>query len=152
MPAFTVTQEDPYSREAIRLMQELYDDLGVRYHNPEPGSFNPSDTAGKGSVFLIVWLEERGVGCGAVRPFAEGVGEVKRMYVAPEVRGRGVARHLLAEIEEAARKLGYGSLCLETGTAQPEAMGLYESAGYHRIPNYGQYADDPVSVCYAKEL
>lgn len=147
-----ITTEDPYGHEAVRLMQELYDDLGARYQNPTPGSFNPSDTAGKGTAFLIAWRSGKGVGCGALRRFTEGVGEIKRMYVVPPHRGHGVARHLLAELEATARSLGYSSVCLETGIAQPEAIGLYESAGYTRIPNYGPYADDPVSVCYAKEL
>jgi ribosomal protein S18 acetylase RimI-like enzyme len=81
-----------------------------------------------------------------------GVGEVKRMYVAPAFRGRGIARALLRALEAAAGRLGVAVLRLETGTRQPEAIGLYEAAGYARIPAFGEYVGDPLSVCFEKRL
>jgi GNAT superfamily N-acetyltransferase len=105
-------------------------------------------------AFLVAWLDDRPVGCGAVKPLdrALGVGEVKRMYTVPAARRRGVSRALLAALEARAAELGYRGLQLETGTAQPEALALYESAGWDRIPPYGRYKDAPDSVCYAKVL
>jgi GNAT superfamily N-acetyltransferase len=78
--------------------------------------------------------------------------EIKRMYVAPPFRGRGVARTMLAHLERAAAEAGALAMILETGTAQPEAMALYESAGYTLIPSFGYYKDAPLNRCYAKPL
>ncbi len=107
--------------------------------------------------FLVAELEVDGgdwmaVGCAGIRRHGPRSAELKRMFVAEEARGRGIARSLLVRLEDEARDLGYTELRLETGTAQPEAMELYESCGYVAIPNYGQYADDPRSRCYAKPL
>jgi ribosomal protein S18 acetylase RimI-like enzyme len=74
------------------------------------------------------------------------------MFVEPSMRGRGIARALLAGLEAAARGLGLTVLRLETGSRQPEAIGLYESAGYLRVPAFGEYASDPLSVCFEKRL
>ena len=70
----------------------------------------------------------------------------------PEARGRGLGRAILSELEAAARALGYDALRLETGTGQPEALGLYASAGFERIPRYRPYVNDPTSVCFQKRL
>jgi GNAT superfamily N-acetyltransferase len=73
------------------------------------------------------------------------------MYVVAPARRRGVARSLLAELERRAAEFGYSLIQLETGNRQPEAIALYESCGYHRIPPYGSHVGDPVSVCFQKE-
>jgi GNAT superfamily N-acetyltransferase len=103
-------------------------------------------------VFVVARLDGEPVGCAGIRRLDDERCELKRMYVADEARGRGVARALLARLEDEARALGYRQLWLETGTAQPEAIGLYESAGYEPIANYGAYADDPRSRCFAKRV
>ena len=74
------------------------------------------------------------------------------MYVAPAARARGVARRILAHLEQTAAETGFGAMILETGTAQPEAMALYESSGYTRIPSFGYYKDAPLNRCYGKPL
>jgi GNAT superfamily N-acetyltransferase len=74
------------------------------------------------------------------------------MYVVPEARGRGLGRRLLEELEAAARGLGYTSLVLETGDRQPEALGLYASAGFERIPCYPPYDSRELSLCFEKRL
>jgi GNAT superfamily N-acetyltransferase len=106
-------------------------------------------------TFLVAWLDGRPVGCGALRPAPTGEpgsAEVKRMYVAPEARRRGVSRVVLAGLEDAARDLGYRRVILETGVRQPEAMALYESAGYTPIESYGGYRGSPLSRCFEKRL
>lgn len=106
-------------------------------------------------VFLVARVDGVPVGSGAVRALPDGppgVGEVKRMYVVPEGRRRGVSRAILDRLEAEAAGFGYRRLQLETGDRQPEAIGLYESAGWHRITPYGQYAGDAGSVCFAKDL
>jgi len=92
------------------------------------------------------------VGCGAIREFATGVMEVKRMYTSPESRGKGIATKVLIELEKWATELSCFMCKLETGKRQPEAINLYRKNGYKIIPNYGQYGAMENSVCFEKEL
>ncbi len=78
--------------------------------------------------------------------------EIKRMYVATEARGTGVARAMLAHLESTAAAVGARVMVLETGTAQPEAIGLYTSSGYTRIEPFGHYKWSPDNRCFAKSL
>ncbi len=104
-------------------------------------------------VFLVVRDDDgRAVACGGVARFDGSRGELKRMYVVPELRGRGLGRRLLVELETAARRLGYRALVLETGDRQPEALGLYASFGYGRIPCYPPYDSRALSLCFEKRL
>ena len=121
----------------------------------DPAAFEP-EAAG---AFLVGWLETDGgdhvaVAMGGVKRLAlgEGRAELKRMFVAEEARGRGLARELLERLEDEARRLGYREVWLETGTPQFEAVALYESSGYELIDNYGRYKDHPSVRCYAKPL
>src|SRR5262249_42797586 len=104
------------------------------------------------SGFVIATFGGRPVACGAYRPLGEDVAEIKRMYVEPEYRGRGLGRRVLGDLEARARRDDYAAVRLETGTAQPEAIHLYESAGYRRIESYGVYQGTPRSVCFEKAL
>ncbi|MFJ6199698.1 GNAT family N-acetyltransferase [Micromonospora sp. NPDC092111] len=102
--------------------------------------------------YLAVVVAGRAVACGGIQSLDADTGEVKRMYVRPAYRGRGIARQLLAALEELAFQQGHSVVCLETGTYLPAAVGLYTSCGYQPIPVYGEYADNPYSVCFAKRL
>jgi GNAT superfamily N-acetyltransferase len=144
--------EDPRSADAARLIDLLSDDLANRYGDDGTGHFNPEDVCVPGGAFVVARFGGVAVGCGALRPLTPEVGELKRMYVAPSHRGQGISRRILADLEERARAFGYRSVRLETGVLQPEAMGLYESSGYHRIVCYGYHKDDPRSVCFEKVL
>jgi putative acetyltransferase len=101
---------------------------------------------------VVAYLGLEAVGCGAFKPFDARTVEVKRMYVLPTVRGRGIAGQILTELETLAAESGYAACVLETGLRQPEAVRLYEKNGYVHIPNYGQYVGDSNSVCLRKEL
>jgi len=103
-------------------------------------------------VFLVIREDGRAIGCGGIARFDETRGELKRMYVVPEARGRGLGRVLLEDLEAEARRLGYTSVVLETGDRQQEALGLYESSGYVRIPCYPPYDSRALSLCYEKHL
>lgn len=92
------------------------------------------------------------VGCGALKSYSPERMEIKRMFVLPAYRGRGVASQILAELEKWTSELSYGGCILETGIKQPEAIALYQKNGYYRIPNYGQYAGVQNSVCFEKIL
>ena len=153
----TVTEERYDGVDAVALVQELFVDLGVRYKrdgSPEDADVDPGQVSRPHGVFLVARLEDRPVGCGALKPLdgSSEVAEVKRMYTVPAARRRGVSRRVLARLEGVALELGYGRVQLETGTGQPEALALYEAAGWHRIETYGRYRDDPLSVCFAKRL
>jgi GNAT superfamily N-acetyltransferase len=104
-------------------------------------------------VFLVI-RDDHGaaVACGGIARFDAQRGELKRMYVVPEARGRGLGRRLLVELEAEARRLGYRALVLETGDRQPEALGLYDSSGYERIPCYPPYDSRALSLCFEKRL
>jgi GNAT superfamily N-acetyltransferase len=102
--------------------------------------------------YLAVVADGRAVACGGIQALDAGTGEVKRMYVRPAYRGRGIARQLLTALEELAFQQGYAVLRLETGTYLPAAIGLYTSSGYEPIPVYGEYVGNPYSVCFAKRL
>lgn len=104
-------------------------------------------------VFLVVRDDIGGaVGCGGICRFDETRAELKRMYVAPQARGLGLGRQVLEELEAHARRLGYRGIVLETGDRQPEALGLYASAGYQRIPCYPPYSGRSLSLCFEKTL
>jgi GNAT superfamily N-acetyltransferase len=136
-----------------RLVEHLWRELGELY--PEMLAAKFKEISGPGSGFLVAWLEEEAVGCGAWRPFAPNepkVVEIKRMFVEPVARGRGISRSILSELEECARNDGYAVVRLETGLRQPAALQLYQTSGYRRIDRYGRYRNDPLSVCYEKAL
>ena len=103
-------------------------------------------------VFLVVRDDGRAVACGGVARFDETRGELKRMYVLPDARGRGLGRRVLVELVAEARRLGYRSLVLETGDRQEAALALYISAGFERIPCYPPYDSRELSLCFEKRL
>ena len=144
--------EDPANPTCISLVEALWKDLGQLYGDIGPCKFKPSDVTGEGCVFVVAWMDGQPVGCGGVRPLEPGVAELKRMYVVPTVRRQGIAQQLLTKLEALAFEIGYTFLRLETGTPQVAAMHLYEKAGYHSIPCYGEYKFDPRSVCFEKSL
>jgi len=143
---------DDVSRE---LIEALNAELSAIY--PEPGAnhftLNPEETARGRGAFLLVYRGDVPVGCGALRLLDAETGELKRMYVSPAERGRGLGRLLVAELEAEARALGVRCLVLETGTRQHAALALYRAAGFRSIPLYGEYLLSPeTSVCLGKEL
>ena len=160
--------EEPYDGPvAEALVQQLLEELNERYADDvaEGSADAPDDDDYLAEVtpelvrpprgtFLVAWLDGEAAGCGAVKPLDSDAtkGEIKRMYTVPGARRRGISRLLLLALEERAVVLGYAYLQLETGLAQPEAIALYESHGWHRITPYGHYKHSPQSVCFAKAL
>jgi putative acetyltransferase len=108
--------------------------------------------AGPEVVFLGVFVREELVGCGAFLVHGEQHAELKRMFVRPEYRGSGLGQRLLAALEAHASAAGMTPLRLETGVFQPEAIRLYERAGYTRCGPFGSYREDPLSVFMEKYL
>jgi putative acetyltransferase len=147
-----IAAENARSDDATRLIAELVTELDGRYGYEDYCPLNPADVEVPGGAFFIARQAGIAVGCGAVRPYEPGVGEIKRVYVSPSVRGKGVGRALMQALEDFSREAGYLSLVLETGKLQPESMALYEKLGFTQIPCFGLYAKDPMSVCYEKRL
>jgi putative acetyltransferase len=163
----TITEEPYDGPVADRLVLELLVELNDRYADdvlegtadaPDDDDYlaevTPELVRAPKGAFLVAWLDDDAVGCGAVKPLDKDptIGEIKRMYTAPRARRRGVSRALLVALEDRAAELGYAFLQLETGLAQPEAIALYESHGWHRITPYGHYKGSPQSVCFAKAI
>jgi putative acetyltransferase len=133
------------------LVKELDEDLAIRDGDDHAfyAEFNKTATL---QYCIVAYKEGNPAGSGALRQFADYTVEVKRMYVPPAQRGKGIASAVLGELEKWAKELGYKKCVLETGHNQPEALQLYDKSGYKRIPNYGQYANVYNSVCFEKEV
>jgi GNAT superfamily N-acetyltransferase len=138
--------------EAARLVAEQVEEMAARYGDAGPSPLDGSDFLPPFGVFLIAELDGVEVGCAGLRLIAEGIGEVKRMYAVPSVRGQGVGRALLRGLLSHARSVGLREVWLETGTRQPEAMGLYVQEGFTAIEPYGFHKDHPESRCFAISL
>ena len=140
------------SEDAQALIARLDQELQAEYapEHRHPVDFEPFLQSG--GIFVIAYETDTPVGCGALRPISKADVELKRMFVPHAHRGRGVARLVLAFLEQRARQLGFQRLLLETGDQQVAAMGLYRSSGYQRIEAFGEYVHSSRSVCFAKEL
>ncbi len=152
-----VRPEDLHAPAAQQLICALNAELTARY--PEEGAnhfhLEAREVSEGQGAFFIAYLHHEPVGCGAVRRIEPDVAEIKRMYVVPRVRGRGVGGRILNALEAEARRLGVRRLVLETGPRQPEAIALYARSGFTEIPLFGDYLNSPhpeLSVCLAKEL
>lgn len=132
-----------------RLVAELDADLNTRYpEEPCTGGLHIQP----GIRFLLAEINGTPLGCCAIQELPDGAAELKRMYVAPQARGRGIGAALLDHAEKTAASLGHAEIKLETAIHQPEAIALYTRAGYTLIPNYPPYQDKHLSRCYTKPL
>ena len=151
----SVQPEDPRGEAATQLVRELTAEIAALYSDfgqAGSGSFSANDVLVPRSAFVVARLNGQPVGCGALRPMDAETVEIKRMYVAPSARRLGVGRKILTELERLAATFDYRVIRLETGIRQPEARALYERCCFHRIPPFGQYIGNPISVCYEKEV
>jgi GNAT superfamily N-acetyltransferase len=143
----TASLDDPV---AVALTAASVAEIDSRYGGelgsggkPRPQEFVPPD-----GTFLVARLDGVAVGCGGLSRLESETAEVRRMYVAPGARRRGISRAILERLLATARELGYRRARLETGNRQHEAIGLYQAAGFSRIPCWGPFVDDPKSVCF----
>jgi GNAT superfamily N-acetyltransferase len=139
------------SPAAQAFIAELQTEYLRRYGEGDATPVDPAEFAPPRGLFLVAYLDGVPAACGGWRVKGPDA-EVKRMYVAPSARGRGLARRVLAELESTAFAAGLDRLILETGTKQPEAVALYQSAGYVQIPGFGHYRDEPNNLCFGKSL
>ncbi|WP_400193237.1 GNAT family N-acetyltransferase [Hymenobacter sp. B81] len=139
----------PDAPQARPLLDELSAQLGTRFGGDGRDSFQ-SWAEDERHIFLLALAGKEFVGCGAVRPLQESVGEVKRMYA--KYPGQGIGRAVLAGLEAAAWQAGYAELWLETRVTNVAACRFYEQRGYQRIDNYGKYAGRDNAACFGKQL
>ncbi len=139
------------NKDFIDLVKALDADLAERdgddhafYHQ-----FNKIDVI---KHVVVLYENEKPIGCGAIKEFDATAMEVKRMYTSPESRGKGVATKILSELEKWTKELSYDRCVLETGKRQPEAIQLYTKSGYKIVSNYGPYKGVSNSICFEKRL
>lgn len=139
------------NKDFIELVKYLDADLEIRDGEEHPfyNQFNKVDNI---KHVVVVYENEQSIGCGAIKEYQEDTMEIKRMYVSPEGRRKGIATKILIELEHWAKELSYAKCILETGVNQPEAIELYNKNGYKITVNYGQYKNVANSVCFEKIL
>lgn len=125
----------------------LYD--GLALDGPDMPKAGPAELAPPAGTFIVGVEDGVAVCCGGIKRLPDGACEIKKMFVVPEARGRGVARELLVELERRARDLGYAIARLDTGPKQPRAQRMYERAGYVSIANFNA---NPVATFFAEKV
>jgi len=151
MSDLTLIRVDSDQADFRKLVALLDQDLAVRDGDEHAfyAQFNKVDTI---KEVVVAYQNNNAVGCGAIKPFSATQAEVKRMFVHPDYRKQGIAAQILNELEKWATEIGFSDCVLETGKKQPEAIALYQRAGYKITPNYGQYIGVDNSVCMLKQL
>jgi GNAT superfamily N-acetyltransferase len=144
----TVPADEPPACDLVEAMVAELEQFYGRIDRAGMPSATAADFAPPGGRFLVLYEGLEAVACGGVKRLGDGLGEIKRMYVVPHFRSRGVGQALLAALEDAARDLGYTRVRLDTGPRQPHARALYESAGYAEIPDYN---DNPAASYWAEK-
>jgi GNAT superfamily N-acetyltransferase len=127
-------------------MALVYDGLDVQ--SPDMPAAGAAELNPPRGAFLVGYEDGVPICCGGIKDLGPGVCEIKRMFVLPQARGRGVARRLLTALEEQARAMGYSTVRLDTGERQPDARHIYESAGYVEISNFNK---NPVAVFFGEK-
>jgi len=133
------------------LIAALDEELNERY-GAQMEFFGPHNLSDDVKNAVVVSLDGTPAGCGCFKSVSEDSVEMKRIFVHKAFRGQRLARAVLAELEDWAREAGFAVAVLETGILQPEAIRLYEAAGYSRIPNYPPYVGVTESICFQKTL
>jgi GNAT superfamily N-acetyltransferase len=147
--AVTIRSEDFNHPDSVALRAEMVAELHAVYgFDSEPGA---KPTAADMPIFLMARNSDGGaVGCGGLRRLDETTVEIKRIFVRPGARGRGIARLILKPLEAEAAQLGATRIVLETGRDRPEAIRLYVRSGYTPIDCFGSYKGEPLSLCYER--
>ena len=147
-----ISQTDPRSPPSIALIEELDRHLNRLYPAESNHLMDLNALCAPDVRFFVANVDGESLGCGALKEFA-GYTEVKRVYVAPRARGLGMAKRIIEVLEAATRAAGLSLMRLETGIYQPDAIALFEKAGFVRCSSFGDYPkDDPYSVFMERKL
>jgi len=133
------------------LIKQLDADLRLR-NGDEMDLYDRHNIIAPIDTVVIAYLDNEPAACGCFKKYDETTAEIKRMFVVPQARGKGLSRKILDELEAWANTLGFTNIILETGGRQVEALGLYRRAGYNSIANYPPYEEMEDSYCFKKEL
>ncbi|HET9456095.1 MAG TPA: GNAT family N-acetyltransferase [Candidatus Limnocylindrales bacterium] len=150
--SIVIDLERPDAPDAANLILELEAHLEPRYPAVSRHGFSVERLLAENVAFFVLRTDGLPAGCGGILLVDGEYGEVKRMWVRPAYRGRGFGRLLLDRLADHARSNGISLLRLETGIHQHEAIALYERYRFRRIPPFGPYTDDPLSLCYEMRL
>jgi ribosomal protein S18 acetylase RimI-like enzyme len=150
--AVVILPEHPASPDATALITELDAYLEPLYARESRHGFSVERLVAEAVAFFVNRDDGAPAGCGGIKLFGTEYGEIKRMWVRPEFRGRGFGQLMLDHLAEYARQHAVTLLRLETGIHQHAAIRLYEQVGFRRIPPFGPYTDDPVSLCYERRM
>jgi len=130
--------EEPPAAELLAAMRAELNEVYETFSRLDNPPLSPAELRSPGGAYYVGYEGTRGVAGGGLRRLTDGVAEIKRMYVRPEARSRGLAADLLRALEDAARGLGYGAVRLDTGPKQVHAQRLYRGAGYVEVPPYNE--------------
>jgi putative acetyltransferase len=149
-----MVEEEPFEATDSQALLRQLDAYLNSVYPPENNFLHvpADDLVAERGTFVVARDEGQPVGCGAVRVISDSTAEIKRMFVAPAARRRGVAAQILSVLEAWALAAGMSRLVLETGDNETAAIRLYEQAGFRRVACFGEYAASAQSVCYAKSL
>lgn len=150
MQMITITREQPDSAVARTLISELEAILDPLYPSESRHGYSIERLVRDEVPFFVTRYQGQAAGCGGIEFAGSAYGELKRMYVRPQFRGLGLGKAILEHLHDFARAHGVGLLRLETGIYQQEAIRLYERSGFRRIPPFGPYKEDPLSIFYEK--
>ncbi len=149
----SIVEVSPDSADAVKLIGELDEHLWTHPYPPQSRhAFSVDKLVRERVVFFVTHYEGQLAGCGGIKIFEADYGEVKRMYVRPEFRGRGLGKVMLTHLAEYARSKEVNLLRLETGIYEVEAIGLYLRFGFERRAPFGEYVEDPLSVYLEKRI
>ena len=141
--------DHPVSRELVERVQQEY---VQRYGGPDEAVVDPAEFLPPEGLFLVAEVGGVPAGCGAWRAVEPEAAEIKRVYVAPGFRRRGLAQALVTRLERSAAAAGFATVVLNTGDRQSEALALYAELGYRPVAGYGIYACSPGAVFLGKAL
>ena len=141
---------NPNNEKVLAITEELSENLYLRFGSDGKNSFQDWENENSNFVFVIAEINNEIVGCGAIRPIDQNIGEVKRMYA--KYPGKKIGQTILVFLENEAVNLGYTNLVLETRVKNESAVQFYQKQGYKVIPNYGKYTNRPEAICLEKSL
>jgi putative acetyltransferase len=151
MKMITLVRTNSGNPNFIQLVRQLDAELAQR-DGADHSFYAQYNKIDKINYVVLAYDGEYPAGCGAIKEYSAEAMEIKRMFVVPFNRKKGIGRNILAELEAWTKELSYSKCILETGKKQPEAIALYKRSGYTPIPNYGQYAGVKNSLCFEKIL
>ncbi|WP_414527108.1 GNAT family N-acetyltransferase [Nodularia chucula] len=152
MAKLVITPENLTCSAIQELIRELDNYLAEIYPPESNHGLDISALLHKSVIIFLARLDNQPVGCGALKFFPQSYVEVKRMYTKPAFRGKGIGKKILNQIEVTAKNANIYTVRIETGIYQPEAIGLYENVGFFKVPPFGDYKADPLSVFLEKHL